>query len=129
VSTCIGSLCTIALILALVFVLFAKTMVFLEADPNTFTVTQGLDYGYYPQETEFDKHMIAIGLSFKAEYQDQMDQVLQVSDFTDYLDSIADIEMFMQTKKDGKITKSEPLVLDPCSTLDLDKFYEPRKSS
>ena len=49
--------------------------------------------------------------------------------FTKVLDQIVDIQMFTQTKVEGTITKSDPLKLDPCSTLDLNKFYTPRKSS
>jgi len=58
-----------------------------------------------------------------------MDTVTKSMHFTDWLDQIVDIQMFMQTKKDGKITRSDPLKLDPCSTLDLDKFSKPRKGS
>ena len=48
--------------------------------------------------------------------------------FTSVLDEIVDIQMFVQEKVDGQIT-TEPLTLDPCSTLDLQNFYDPRKSS
>ena len=95
VSTCVGSCATIALILGLVYVLFSKSLVYVEADPNTFTITEGLEYAYYPIETEFDRHQIAIGLSYKAEYQDQMDKVNEQMFFTDYLQSLVEIEMFM----------------------------------
>ena len=47
--------------------------------------------------------------------------------FTERLAQIVDIEMFIQSKVAGAFTKSEPLKLDPCSTLDFDAFYEPRK--
>ena len=129
VSTCCGSLCTIALFLGIVFVMFSKVMVFLDGEPNNFTVTELLEYGQYPVETVFDRHQIAIGLAYKEQYQDKMDKVLEKIDFTDYLDTLVDIQMFTLTKKDGVMTKSDPLVLDPCSTLDLNRFYTPRTSS
>ena len=56
VSTCCGSLCTIALFLGIVFVMFAKVMVYLDGEPNNFTVTELLEYGQYPVETVFDRH-------------------------------------------------------------------------
>jgi hypothetical protein len=31
-------------------------------------VTEGLEFGYFPLEQEFDQHLIAVGLSYKAEY-------------------------------------------------------------
>ena len=68
VSTCVGSLCTIFLILVLAVVLLAKVGVYLDDDPSTFTVTKGVEYGYYPVETEFDQHLLAVGLSYRAEY-------------------------------------------------------------
>lgn len=119
-----GSLCTIFLGLALTYILFDKVTHYLEADPNTFTVTQGLEYGYFPEETKFDKHLFAVGLSYRAEYQDGIREL-----FTEVSDQVADIEFFMRTKVAGGITVSDPLVLDPCSTLDLNNFYDPRKSS
>ena len=96
----------------------------LDADPNTFTVTQGIDYGYYPEETKFDNHLLAVGLSYRAEYQDGIRDL-----FYEVTDQIVDIQMFTRTKSSGDIVLSDPLVLDPCSTLDLSKFNEPRKSS
>ena len=49
--------------------------------------------------------------------------------FTDKIATIADIRMFTVTKAAGAIVVADPLKLDPCSTLDLNKFYAPRKSS
>ena len=49
-----------------------------------------------------------------------MDTITSSIEFTSYLATLVDIQMFMQEKKDGVITKSDPLKLDPCSTLDLD---------
>ena len=72
------------------------------------------DLGYYPANTEFDRHLIAVGLAYKAEYQDQMTE-----SFTNKLKSIVNIQMFSSKKENGKITTSAPLKLDPCSTLDL----------
>ena len=39
VSTCMGACCTLAYILGLVYVLFAKSLLYHSNDPNTFTVT------------------------------------------------------------------------------------------
>ena len=68
VSTCVGSICTISLILVLAFVLFFKVQNFVDMNPNTFTITEGVEYGHYPADHEFDKHLIAVGLSYTAEY-------------------------------------------------------------
>ena len=72
---------------------------------------------------------MAIGLIYKPEFQSQMDTITRSIEFTTYLATLVDIQMFMQEKKDGVITKSDPLTLDPCSTLDLDSFYKPRSTS
>ena len=56
VSTCLGSLCTLLLLAALIVILFAKSLVYAEGDPSTFTLTTGVDYGYYPPSTEFNEH-------------------------------------------------------------------------
>jgi hypothetical protein len=80
--------------------------------------------GYYPESTEFNKHLLAVGLTYKAEYQD-----LMTPGFTETLQSIVNIQMFTRTKIDGLFTLSDPLVLDPCSTLDLNNFYDAGKSS
>ena len=61
-------MCTIALFVFIAFIVFTKTVLFLDDDPNRFIVTEGLEYGWYPQETEFDSHLLAIGLQYKAEY-------------------------------------------------------------
>ena len=37
--------------------------------------------------------------------------------------------MFMRQKQGGVVSTSLPLKLDPCSTLDLNNFYDARKSS
>lgn len=124
VSTICGSVCTVLLILCLVFVVGDKFQTFIDKDPNQFIVTQGVDYGYYPETTEFDSHLVAMGLIYKPEFQDQM-----TPDFTLVTKNIVNIQFFMREKVNGKITTSDPLVLDPCSTLDLNKFYTPRKSS
>ena len=58
-----------------------------------------------------------------------MDIVTKNLAFTDYLETLVNIQMFMRTKEDGKITQSDPLKLDACSTLDLQRFNKPRKSS
>lgn len=50
-------------------------------------------------------------------------------DFTLVTKNVVNIEFYTREKVDGKITISDPLVLDPCSTLDLNKFNIPRKSS
>jgi len=47
-----------------------KARNYLEKDPNQFIVTEGIQLGYYPESTEFDRHLLAIGLTYKAEYQD-----------------------------------------------------------
>lgn len=101
VSTLVGSLCTCAFIGALVFVLFAKTIAFMKTDANSFKVNEDMQYAYYAPETEFDRHQIAVGLIYKPEYQDLMDLRTKNADFMDHLNTIADIEMIMQTKKDG----------------------------
>jgi len=124
VSTCVGSVCTIALVLVLGFVLFFKVQDYSDLNANTFTITEGIEYGYYPADQEFDLHLLAVGLGYKAEFQDEMTE-----DFTSVLDQIVDIQMFTQKKVGGATTKSAPLKLDPCSTLDLNNFYTPRKSS
>ena len=124
VSTCVGSLCTVALIFVLVLVLGTKTQTFLLQDPNTFIVTEGIDFGHFDEDAEFDKHLLAVGFTYKAEFQDQM-----TDQFHARLAQIVDIKMFTREKKDGAITTSAPLKLDPCSTLDLNKFYSPRQSS
>ena len=90
----VGSICTIAFVAALVFVLFAKTILFLENDPKTFTVAEGIEFGYYGTDSEFDQHQIAVGLIYKPEHQAQMDLVKRSSDFTTYLESLVNIEMF-----------------------------------
>jgi hypothetical protein len=72
------------------------------------------DFGYYPANTEFDRHSVAVGLVYKTEYQDRM-----TDSFTNTLKSIVNIQMFTRKKEDGKSTISPPLSLDPCSTLDL----------
>ena len=50
-------------------------------------------------------------------------------EFTYALSQIVDVEMFIQTKKSGVLTKSDPLKLDPCTTLDLQAFYEAMPNS
>ena len=124
VSTICGSICTILLGLLLIFVIGDKFQKFVDRDPNQFVVTQGVDYGHFPLETEFDNHLLAVGLIYKPEYQEQMTE-----QFTDKIASIVNIQFFMREKTDGQITVSDALELDPCSTLDLNKFYTPRKSS
>ena len=54
VSTIVGSICTIVLVMVLVFVLFFKVQNYIELNPNTFTVTEGMEYGYFPADQEFD---------------------------------------------------------------------------
>ena len=115
--------------LGLVFVLFSKTILYLDNNANTFTVTEGIEYGYYSVDTEFDRHSIAVGLIYRPEYQDQMDTITASISFTDYLDTLVDIKMYTQDKKDGVITRSDALKLDPCSTVDYSRFYSPRASS
>lgn len=129
VSTCVGSVCSIALLLGLVFIMFAKTVMYIESGPNSYTVTDGIEYGYYPTDMVFDNHQIAIGLSYKGEYDYLMSEKSETEFFTDYLAQLVDIQMFTRSKKDGKVEISDPLILDPCSTLDLQKFNDPRKSS
>ena len=124
VSTCVGSICTIVLVLILAFVLFFRVTDYLDQNPSTFTITEGLEYSYYPVDQEFDQHLLAVGLSYKAEYEGEMTE-----DFTLELEKIVNIQMFTNKKEEGVVTKSDPLKLDPCSTLDLNKFYTPRKSS
>ena len=70
VSTVPGSVCTILFMIMLVVVFFAKAILYIERDPSTFTVTKTLEYGYYSSSTAFDRHSIAFGLIYKAEYQD-----------------------------------------------------------
>ena len=94
VSTCLGSICTIFFIFGLVGVLFSKTILYLENNASTFTVTEGIDYGYYSVDSEFDKHSMAIGLIYRPEYQAQMDLVVSASTFTKFLDTLVDIQMF-----------------------------------
>ena len=84
-------MCTIALFVFIAFIVFTKTVLFLDDDPNRFIVTEGLEYGWYPQETEFDSHLIAIGLQYKAEYQSLMSE-----QFTLVNSQVADIQMFMR---------------------------------
>ena len=43
--------------------------------------------------------------------------------------TLVNIQVFTQEKKDGVITKSDALALDPCSTLDMDRFYTARSTS
>ena len=87
VSTCFGSLCTIILILVLAGVLFFKVDNYLAQNPNTFTITDGIDYGYYPLDQEFDGHKIAVGLSYKAEFQqDKMVQNFMLDVIPKYVD-------------------------------------------
>ena len=89
-----GSICTLIFLLGLVFVLFSKTILYLENNANTFTVTEGVEYGYYSVDTEFDRHSIAVGLIYRPEYQDQMDTITASISFTDYLDTLVDIKMY-----------------------------------
>ena len=86
VSSCCGSICTIGLLLLLVYVLFYKVTVYLDNDPSTFTVTEGIEYGYYPADTEFDRHLFAVGLSYRPEFQIEMTEL-----FTDQIEQIVDI--------------------------------------
>lgn len=69
VSTCMGALCTCGYIAGLAFVIFFKTILYLDNDPNTFTVTEGVEYGWYQIDTEFNQHQMAIGLIYKPEFQ------------------------------------------------------------
>ena len=48
VSTYVGSICTIVLVVILIFVLFFRVTDYLDQNPNTFTITEGLEYSYYP---------------------------------------------------------------------------------
>ena len=52
------------------YVVGDKVQTFIAKDPNQFIVTRGLEYGYYPEETEFDSHLLALGLIYKPEFQD-----------------------------------------------------------
>lgn len=122
VSTCIGSLATIGLILFLVIILLNKVNLYVDDDPSTYFVTEGIDRDYYSEDTEFDKHQIAVGLSYRAEHQIEMTE-----DFTEKIAQIADIQMFTRTKILGATTPSDPLKLDPCTTLDVNLFNESRK--
>ena len=76
--------------MVLVFVLAGKVNAYLEEDPNTFTVTQGVQHDYFAVDSEFNKHFIAIGLQYKEEYENEM-----VGDFADVTAQIVDIEMYM----------------------------------
>ena len=49
-----GAVCTFGYIAGLVFVLFFKTILYLDNDPNTFTVTEGVEYGWYGIDVEFN---------------------------------------------------------------------------
>ena len=69
VSTCLGSICTIAMGIFIVFIVLTKVGIYSDSDPNRFIVTEGLEYGFFAEETEFDSHLLAIGLQYKAEYQ------------------------------------------------------------
>ena len=123
VSTCIGSLATIGLILFLVIILLNNVNLYVDDDPSTYYVTEGIDYGHYPADTEFDKHQIAVGLSYRPEYQSEMTE-----DFTNQIAQVADIRMFTRTKTAGTTTPSDALTLDPCTTLDIDLFNGVRES-
>ena len=72
VSTGMGSLCTILMLLLLIVVVATKFVKFVEQDPDTFVVTDGLEFGYFPNEMQFQNHKIALGLSYRAEFQDRM---------------------------------------------------------
>jgi len=63
-----GSLCTCAFLAGLVFVLFAKTIIYLDNDPQTLTINTGIEYSHYALDTEFDNHNLALGLIYKAEF-------------------------------------------------------------
>ena len=94
VSTCMGCLCSGALIAALAFVLFYKTMLFIDNDPGTFQVTEGIEYGYYSIDEEFDEHSMAIGLIYRPEYQANMDTITKSTEFTSFLATLVDIQLF-----------------------------------
>ena len=82
---------------ALAVIFTAKLIKLIEQDEESFTVTEGIEYGYFPAETQFERHRIALGLSYKAEFQDQMTE-----GFTERIAEIVDIEMFMHSKVAGE---------------------------
>ena len=68
ISTCIGSLCSFIFVALLGFVLFGHIIDLIDQDPRTFSVTEGIDQDYYAVDETFNKHSIAVGLQYKAEF-------------------------------------------------------------
>lgn len=122
VSTGAGAICSLILAVLVAVISVAKFATFFELDADTFTVTDGLEHGFFDSSVQFNKYKIAIGLSYKPEYQDKMQE-----GFTDLASQVANVQMFTRSKTAGAFSKSNPLLLDPCTTLDLADFYAPRK--
>lgn len=68
VSTGLGALCTLVLLVVVTMLTVAKIAQFAEQSADRFIVTDGLEHGYFDPTMEFNRYNIAIGLSYKPQY-------------------------------------------------------------
>ena len=66
-STYFGSFCSLVYIFLLTFVLLGQVVAYIESDPNTFTVTEGVEFDYYSVDKEFNEHFIGVDPAKKVE--------------------------------------------------------------